>query len=64
MLAEQTRLIAGLDPPRPIIFRSNHASNALALAGTLPKDRDKLLALVAGARAGEVPLRPRSLRAY
>ena len=25
------------------IFRSNHASNYLALAGTLPKDKDRLL---------------------
>jgi coproporphyrinogen III oxidase-like Fe-S oxidoreductase len=64
MLAEQARLITGVDPPRPVIFRSNHASNALPLGGTLPKDRDKLLDLLAGACAGEVPLRPRSLRAY
>jgi hypothetical protein len=26
------------------IFRSNHASNYLALSGTLPKDRDRLVA--------------------
>jgi coproporphyrinogen III oxidase-like Fe-S oxidoreductase len=43
ILAEQHRLISGLSPPKSVIFRSNHASNILALAGTLPKDREKLL---------------------
>jgi hypothetical protein len=33
ILKEQERLISGLNPPHPIIFRNNHASNALALAG-------------------------------
>lgn len=32
ILLEQQRLISGINPPRPLIFRSNHASNALALA--------------------------------
>ncbi|MBF0168550.1 MAG: radical SAM protein [Alphaproteobacteria bacterium] len=62
MLAEQERLIAGLAPKRPIIFRSNHASNALALAGNLPKDRDRLLAQLAEAKQGAKPLRARFLR--
>ena len=31
-------------PTRGTIVRSNHASNHLALAGTLPKDRERLLA--------------------
>lgn len=62
ILAEQERLLSLLDPPRPVIFRSNHASNCLPLAGTLPKDRDRLLARVAEARAGTTPLRPRSSR--
>jgi radical SAM superfamily enzyme YgiQ (UPF0313 family) len=62
ILAEQERLIAGLNPPSPIIFRSNHASNALALAGNLPKDREKLLAVLRDAREGRRSLRPRFLR--
>ncbi|MBI4970108.1 MAG: radical SAM protein [Rhodospirillales bacterium] len=62
MLAEQARLIAALDPPRPIIFRSNHASNALPLAGTLPKDRPHLLAQLGAAGRGEIRLRPRIVR--
>ncbi|MCV6607814.1 MAG: radical SAM protein [Campylobacterales bacterium] len=43
MLKEQIRFIEKLNPPKNIIFRSNHASNALPLAGNIPKDREKLL---------------------
>ena len=62
VLEELEDLVARLDPPRPVIFRSNHASNALALAGNLPKDRDRLLAEIGAARAGARVLRPRFLR--
>ncbi len=64
LLAEQVRLIERLDPPAPLVFRSNHASNALALAGTLPRDREALLAQLQRALAGEVRLRPEWLRGY
>ncbi|MBF0305584.1 MAG: radical SAM protein [Alphaproteobacteria bacterium] len=62
ILAEQHRLLAALDPPAPVIFRSNHASNCLPLAGTLPKDKPRLLAQLDEALAGARPLRPRFLR--
>jgi len=62
ILQEQIRLISGLNPPRPIIFRSNHASNALALAGTLPKEKNKLLKQLHGALDGQRQLRPKYLR--
>jgi len=62
ILQEQERLISGLNPPQPVIFRSNHASNALALAGNLPKDKDKLLLQLREAMAGHRPLRPHYLR--
>lgn len=62
ILKEQERLISGLNPPHPVIFRSNHASNALALAGNLPKDKDKLLLQLREAMAGSRPLRPFYLR--
>ncbi len=62
ILQEQTRLIRGLNPPHPVIFRSNHASNALALAGTLPKARDHLLKQLHEALAGRQQLRPKHLR--
>jgi len=62
ILLEQQRLISGLNPPKPLIFRSNHASNALALAGNLPKDKDKLLSQLQSALDGQAPLRPWSIR--
>ncbi len=43
MLEEQRDFISLLNPSNKVIFRSNHMSNILALAGTLPKDKDKLL---------------------
>jgi hypothetical protein len=64
ILEELEALVAQLDPPRPLIFRSNHASNALALAGTLPKDKEALVTVIRAARAGRVRLRPRGSRAY
>jgi|APTNR8051073442_1049403.scaffolds.fasta_scaffold04319_5 radical SAM superfamily enzyme YgiQ (UPF0313 family) len=62
ILAEQERLLSGLDPRTPVIFRSNHASNCLPLAGNLPRDRDALLATVALAKHGQPLLRPEFLR--
>jgi coproporphyrinogen III oxidase-like Fe-S oxidoreductase len=62
ILIEQERLLSLLDPPRPVIFRSNHASNCLALAGNLPRDRDRLLSLIAAARADGTSLRPTWVR--
>lgn len=59
---EQQRLLQGLQPITPLIFRSNHASNCLPLAGTLPEDREKLLSLIDLARAGAPMLRPAFLR--
>jgi len=64
LLAEQSRLLERLDPPAPLVFRSNHASNALALAGTLPQDRAELLVRLELARSGGVDLRPAWLRGY
>ena len=63
-LEELNQLVAGLDPVRPVIFRSNHASNALALAGNLPKDKPRLLDEIAIALAGGGALRPRFRRGF
>jgi hypothetical protein len=62
VLAEQEQLLRALDPPRPVVFRSNHASNCLPLAGTLPRDRERLLATIAQARLGTPILRPEFIR--
>lgn len=50
VLEELEHLLSLLKPDRPVIFRSNHASNALPLAGTLPKDGPRLRAEVAAVR--------------
>jgi len=43
VLAEQKKFLELIKPSNKIIFRSNHASNALHLAGTLPRDTNKLI---------------------
>ncbi len=63
ILAEQELFVSRLDPASPVIFRSNHASNALPLAGNLPKDKEKLLASIRAARDGSLSLRPAWARA-
>jgi hypothetical protein len=62
ILDEQHLLLAGVNPPRPVVFRSNHASNCLPLAGTLPRDSSHLVSIVAAARAGAPVLRPEFAR--
>ena len=62
ILAEQELLLTLLAPPKPVIFRSNHASNCLALAGNLPRDQERLLGEIAAVRCGEQQLRPDFLR--
>jgi radical SAM superfamily enzyme YgiQ (UPF0313 family) len=44
------------------VFRSNHASNWLPLAGRLPADRARLLLEIDAARRGDVPLVPDAWR--
>jgi radical SAM superfamily enzyme YgiQ (UPF0313 family) len=46
------------------VFRSNHASNYLALAGTLPKDKDRLLQALDAvlAEPDDAPFRPEWVR--
>lgn len=64
VLDELALLLERLKPPRPVIFRSNHASNCLALAGTLPKDGPRLVAQVHASLLDPATRRPRPLRAF
>lgn len=59
ILEELNTLLDALAPATPVIFRSNHASNALPLAGTLPRDRDRLLEQISMARKTMQGMRPR-----
>lgn len=60
-LDELETIVRETDVPGSI-FRSNHASNHLPLAGRLPADRARLLAEIDAARRGDIPLVPEEWR--
>lgn len=64
MLEEQKKFISLINPKKAIIFRSNHASNALPLKGTLPKDKDNLLEVLNMAIDDSSMLKPKFLRGF
>lgn len=65
VLDEQKRFLELLKPKNRIIFRSNHASNALHLAGTLPKDSIRLIKQLDEALSiGESALVSNALRGF
>jgi radical SAM superfamily enzyme YgiQ (UPF0313 family) len=57
-MLEELRTIVSLAAPTDALFRTNHASNYLPLAGRLPADRDRIVAVVDRALAGDIALRP------
>lgn len=64
LLREMRQIILNLEGLSGCLFRTNHASNYLPLAGTLPKDKTRLLATLDEALArGRSALRPESWRA-
>jgi radical SAM superfamily enzyme YgiQ (UPF0313 family) len=64
LLSELRQIILHLEGLSGCIFRTNHASNYLPLAGTLPKDKPRLLtALDTAIRSGRDALRPEAWRA-
>lgn len=64
MLKEQLLFLENLHPNNAIIFRSNHASNSFALAGTLPKDKARLINELKHAIEDERLLTPTWLRGF
>lgn len=44
VIAETYLMIENMNPEKPCVFRSNHASNYLSLKGTLPEDKEAMLA--------------------
>lgn len=48
--------------PTKAVFRTNHASNYVPLAGTLPKDAKRIVEVIDAALDGRIPLRPESRR--
>jgi hypothetical protein len=61
LLKESYEIIKGLDLKKTV-FRSDHASNYLALEGTFPKDKTVLLNMLESAIGGGIRLKPESLR--
>jgi radical SAM superfamily enzyme YgiQ (UPF0313 family) len=64
MLREVRVTVEHIEGVSHCVFRTNHASNYLPLAGTLPQDKERLLRTIDRALAeGESILRPEYLRA-
>lgn len=57
-MLEELRTMVSQSSPTDAVFRTNHASNYLPLAGRLPADRGRIVAVLDGALAGDLPLRP------
>lgn len=57
-MLEELRTVVALCEPTDAVFRTNHASNYLPLAGRLPKDRERILEVVDVALRGGIRLRP------
>jgi radical SAM superfamily enzyme YgiQ (UPF0313 family) len=65
ILQEQKRFLELLHPTNKIIFRSNHASNALHLSGTLPKDSESLIQeVVTALKIGQGAFVPNEFRGF
>lgn len=60
MLQELKLILENIDTP--VQFHANHASNYLPIMGRLPRDREKLLAMLDEAVIGERQLVPEGLR--
>ena len=56
-LLRELRTMVDLARPRDALFRTNHASNYLPLAGRLPRDRARIVGAIDAALAGKIPLR-------
>ena len=61
-LLRELRTIVADARPTNALFRTNHASSYLPLAGRLPQDRDRIVSAIDSALDGQVPLRPEVLR--
>jgi len=57
-LLRELRTFVAQAKPTDAMFRTNHASNYLPLAGRLPADGARMAAVIAAAREGRIGLRP------
>jgi radical SAM superfamily enzyme YgiQ (UPF0313 family) len=56
-LLRELRTMIDAARPTDAVFRTNHASNHLPLAGRIPKDRARIIEVIDAALAGRIPLR-------
>ena len=63
ILQELRWFLAGVEVPGPCVFRTNHASNYLPVAGDLPQDKERMLAIIDRGLADSSMWRPESRRA-
>ncbi|MBK6518907.1 MAG: radical SAM protein [Polyangiaceae bacterium] len=61
-LLRELRTLIDEARPTDAVFRTNHASNYLPIAGRLPRDRAKLVGVIDLALQGRIPLRPERAR--
>ena len=61
-LLMELRTIVAKAKPVDTVFRTNHASSYLSLAGRLPLDAPRLVTVIDRALEGRVPLRPEFMR--
>lgn len=61
-LLEELRTMVAQAKPTDAVFRTNHASNYLPLGGRLPRDRERIVAVIDAAIAGKIPLRDETRR--
>ena len=63
VVAETLLLLDNTDVKKPCVFRSNHASNYLSLAGTLPDDREHMTSILREAMKNSGMLKDERFRA-
>jgi radical SAM superfamily enzyme YgiQ (UPF0313 family) len=61
LLRELRTMVAEAKPTKSV-FRTNHASNYLPLAGVLPEDAPRIVEVIDAALAGKIALRPEAFR--
>lgn len=61
-LLSELRTIVAEARPTDALFRTNHASSYLPVAGRLPRDKEPILVAIDQAMAGEIPLKPEFMR--
>ena len=63
VMAETLLMLKHTDVKKKCVFRSNHASNYISLRGDLPKDKDKMMALLRKAMENHDMFRDERFRA-